>query len=102
MHSNSRAPLGLKFAAIGGLIFLLAPIALIFVYAFTTEEKSFQWPPPGLTTKWIGVTLGRADVWEALALSLKVAAISTTLALIMGTLTAAAVARSRFFGRETI
>lgn len=102
MHSESRAPLGLKLAAIGGLIFLLAPIALIFVYAFTTEEKSFQWPPPGLTTKWIGVTLGRDDVWQALGLSLRVATISTALAMILGTLTAAAVARSKFFGRETI
>ncbi|WP_417244532.1 ABC transporter permease [Celeribacter sp.] len=102
MHSDTRSPLGLKLAAFGGLFFLLAPIALIFLYAFSTEEKSFQWPPPGFTTKWIGVTLGRADVWDAMALSLKVAAISTLLALILGTLTAAAVARSKFFGRETI
>ncbi len=101
MHSD-RAPLPLRLAAIGGLVFLLAPIALIFVYAFTTEEKSFQWPPPGFTLKWFGVTLNRPDVWEALFLSLRVAAISTALALILGTMTAAAVSRSRFFGRETI
>ena len=94
MHSDTRSPLGLKIAAFGGLFFLLAPIALIFLYAFSTEEKSFQWPPPGFTTKWIGVTLGRSDVWEAMGLSVKVAAISTLLALILGTLTAAAVARS--------
>ena len=102
MHSDTRTPLPLKIAAIGGLVFLLAPIALIFVYAFTTEEKSFQWPPPGLTLKWFGVTMGRADVWEALFLSLRVAAISTAIALVLGTMTAAAVARTRFFGRETI
>ena len=102
MHSDTRAPLPLKLAAAGGLFFLLAPIALIFVYAFTTEEKSFQWPPPGFTLKWLGVTLNRPDVWEALFLSLRVAAISTVIALVLGTLTAAAVARSRFFGREMI
>lgn len=102
MHSDTKAPLALKLSAIGGLIFLLAPIALIFLYAFTTEEKSYQFPPPGLTTKWLGVTLGRGDVWQALGLSLKVAAISTSIALVLGTLTAAAVARSRFFGREAI
>lgn len=102
MHSDTKAPFALKLSAIGGLIFLLAPIALIFLYAFTTEEKSYQFPPPGLTTKWLGVTLGRGDVWQALALSLKVAAISTSIALVLGTLTAAAVARSRFFGREAI
>ena len=102
MHSDTKAPLALKLSAIGGLIFLLAPIALIFLYAFTTEEKSYQFPPPGLTLKWLGVTLGRGDVWQALGLSLKVAAISTSIALVLGTLTAAAVARSRFFGREAI
>lgn len=92
----------LKLSAAAGLIFLLAPIALIFVYAFTTEEKSFQWPPPGLTTKWFAVTLAREDLWRALGLSLRVAAISTALALVLGTLTAAAVARSKFFGREAV
>lgn len=98
----SKAPLALRFAALGGLVFLLAPIALIFLYAFTTEEKSYQFPPPGLTLQWLAVTAGRADVWAALGLSLKVAAISTAIALVLGTLTAAAVSRSRFFGREAI
>jgi putative spermidine/putrescine transport system permease protein len=99
---HSRASLGLKIAAIGGLLFLHLPILLIFVYAFTTEDKSYQWPPPGLTLKWFAVTWERPDVWAALALSLKVAAISTLIALVLGTLCAAAVARSRFFGREAI
>ena len=63
MHSD-RAPLPLRLAAIGGLVFLLAPIALIFVYAFTTEEKSFQWPPPGFTLK---MSVGRVPrcAWAA-------------------------------------
>jgi len=78
------------------------PILLIFVYAFTTEEKSFVWPPPGLTTQWFAVTWNRPDVWEALSLSVRVAAISTAIALVLGTLCAAAVSRTKFFGRETI
>ena len=101
MHSD-RAPIGLKIAAIGGLLFMHLPILLIFVYAFTTEDKSYQWPPPGFTLKWFGVTWSRPDVWEALSLSLRVAAISTLIALVLGTLCAAAVARTRFFGREVI
>lgn len=99
---NNSAPLGLKIAAIAGLLFLHLPILLIFVYAFTTEEKSYQWPPPGLTIKWLAVTWQRPDVWEALALSVRVASISTAVALVLGTLCAAAVSRSRFFGREAI
>ncbi|MCV3205973.1 ABC transporter permease [Mesorhizobium sp. YC-39] len=96
------APLGLKIAATVGLLFLHLPILLIFVYAFTTEEKSFVWPPPGLTTQWFAVTWNRPDVWEALSLSVRVAAISTVIALVLGTLCAAAVSRTKFFGRETI
>ena len=97
-----RASLPLRLAAIGGLLFLHLPILLIFVYAFTTEEKSYQWPPPGLTLKWFGVNWNRPDVWEALGLSLRVAAVSTLIAIVLGTLCAAAVSRSRFFGRETV
>ncbi|SDL44017.1 ABC transporter permease [Aliiruegeria lutimaris] len=99
---SDRAPLGLKIAAGAGLAFMHLPIVLIFIYAFTTEDKSYQWPPPGLTTKWLAVTWNRPDVWEALSLSLRVAAISTAIALVLGTLCAAAVSRSKFFGREAI
>ena len=99
---HSKASFGLKAAAVGGLLFLHLPILLIFIYAFTTEDKSYQWPPPGLTLKWFAVTWDRPDVWAALSLSLRVAAISTVIAMVLGTLCAAAVARSHFFGRETI
>ena len=101
MHSD-RAPMGLKVAAGLGLAFMHLPILLIFVYAFTTEDKSYQWPPPGFTLKWFAVTWGRTDVWEAMSLSLKVASISTVIALFLGTLCAAAVSRTKFFGREAI
>ena len=97
-----KAPLGLKLAAAGGLLFLHLPILLIFVYAFTTEDRSYQWPPPDLTVKWFAVTWNRPDVWDALGLSVRVAAISTAVALVLGTLCAAAVSRSHFFGRESI
>lgn len=99
---SDYAPLSLKIAATAGLLFMHLPILLIFVYAFTTEDKSYQWPPPGFTMKWFGVTWNRPDVWEALSLSLRVAAISTLVAMILGTLCAAAIVRARFFGRETI
>jgi len=99
---STSAPLGLKLAAAGGLLFLHLPLLLIFLYAFTTEEKSYQFPPPGLTLKWFAVTWERADVWQALSLSVRVASISTIIALVLGTLCAAAVSQTRFFGRETI
>ena len=99
---SDRPPLFLTIAAVGGLLFMHLPLLIIFAYAFTTEDKSYAWPPPGLTLKWFAVTWNRPDVWEALSLSLRVAAVSTLIALVLGTLCAAAVARSRFFGREVI
>jgi putative spermidine/putrescine transport system permease protein len=103
MRSDApRAPLGLTIAAIAGLLFMLLPLALIFLYAFSTEERTYQWPPPGLTTKWFAVTWGRVDVWQAMTLSVQVASISTLIALILGTMIAAAVSGTKFFGRESI
>jgi len=99
---SDRASLGLKTTAFAGLAFLHLPILLIFVYAFTTEDRTYQWPPPGLTLKWLAVTWNRADVWEALGLSIRVATVSTVMALLLGTLCAAAVSRARFFGREAV
>ncbi|PDT54477.1 MULTISPECIES: ABC transporter permease [Sinorhizobium] len=98
----NRAPLGLKIAAAAGLAFMHLPILLIFLYAFTTEEKTYQFPPPGLTTQWFAVAWHRPDVWAALTLSVKVAAVATAAALVLGTLCAAAVSQTRFFGRETV
>jgi len=99
---NRSKPLSLRLTAIAGLLFMHLPLALIFLYAFTTEATSYQFPPPGYTTKWFAVAWNRADIWPPLYLSLEVAAIATCLALIFGTLAAAALSRSRFFGRETI
>jgi putative spermidine/putrescine transport system permease protein len=99
---SEGASWGLKAAALAGLLFLHLPILLIFLYAFTTEERSYQFPPPGLTTQWFGVAWGREDIWPPLVLSLKVASIATALAMVLGTLVAAAMARARFFGREQI
>lgn len=105
MRSNSfgpKASWGLKLAALGGLLFLHVPILIIFLYTLTPDETTYTFPLPGITFKWFGIALQREDLWRALTLSLKVAAVATIAALILGTLAAAAVYRSNFFGREAI
>jgi putative spermidine/putrescine transport system permease protein len=97
-----RASLTLKLAAVAGLLYLHLPVAFIILYAFTTEEKSYQFPPPGLTLHWFEVAWGRQDIWDALMLSVRVALVATATALVLGTLAAAAMYRTRFFGREAI
>ncbi|MDO8447929.1 MAG: ABC transporter permease [Rhodoferax sp.] len=96
------ATLGLKIAVWFGVLFLHIPLALIVLYAFSSEDKSYVFPPPGLTTQWFAVTLDRTDVWDAMALSFKVALWSTGIAMVLGTLAAGALARTQFFGREAI
>jgi putative spermidine/putrescine transport system permease protein len=98
----SRAPWPLALAVGTVVFFLHAPFAVIVLYCFTTEEASFRFPPPGLTLDWFRAAWERDDVWAALGLSLRVAAAATLLALVLGTLAAAAVFRARFFGRETV
>jgi putative spermidine/putrescine transport system permease protein len=99
---SDRTAFGLKAAAFGGLAFLHVPLLFVFLYAFTTEEKSYQFPPPDLTLKWFAVAWARQDIWDAIGLSLRIAALSTAIALVLGTLVAAALARRQFFGREAV
>jgi putative spermidine/putrescine transport system permease protein len=97
-----RAGLTLKIAVGGVLFFLYFPFAVILLYAFTTEDSAFTFPPLGLTLDWFGAAWQRADLWRSLLLSLQVATVATLMALVFGTLAAAAVYRTQFFGREAI
>ena len=99
---GQRAGLGLKVAAAAVMAFLYLPLGIIFLYAFTTQSAGFRFPPPGLTTEWFGTAFDNPAIWAALRLSLSVATIATAIALVLGSLLAAAVARTRFFGREAI
>jgi putative spermidine/putrescine transport system permease protein len=101
MHSE-RAPWFLKLAAWGGVIFLHFPLAIIAIYAFNTEDAAFSFPPKGLTLHWFSVAAGRSDILDSVTLSLQIAALSTTIALVLGTLAAAALWRSEFFGKNAI
>jgi putative spermidine/putrescine transport system permease protein len=100
--STEKASLPLKLTATAVLLFLHMPVWIILLYAFTTDEATYSFPPPGLTTRWFGVAFARQDFWDALGLSLRVAGIATLVALLLGSLAAAAVYRSKFFGREVI
>ena len=106
MRSNgggATAPWWLRGATWAVVAFLHLPLALIVLYAFSAEDQSFVFPPPELTTRWFAVAWNdRPDVWRAIQLSLEVAACSTAVALVLGTLAAGALARTRFFGREAI
>ena len=95
--------LGLRFATIGVILFLHCPLLIIIMYAFGEQKSAFTFPPPGFTLEWFRVAFEqRPDLWEAMGLSISVALLSALIAIVLGSLTALAVSRSRFFGRETI
>jgi putative spermidine/putrescine transport system permease protein len=98
----NRPSLGSKLAAAAGLVFLHAPVWVIVLYAFTTEDRTYQFPPPGLTLHWFDVALARADIWAALRLSLEVAGVATLAALALGSLAALALAKRPFPGKDSI
>ncbi|BDH45118.1 spermidine/putrescine ABC transporter permease [Salmonella enterica subsp. enterica serovar Choleraesuis] len=101
MHSDS-APWLLKIATWGGVIFLHFPLLIIALYAFNTEDAAFSFPPQGLTLRWFSVMMARDDILDALILSLKIAALATGIALVLGTMAAAALWRSEFFGKNAV
>ena len=100
--SGERASFPLKLGAAAALLFLHIPMWLIFLYAFTTEESAYTFPPPGLTLKWIPQAITTPAMQDALFLTVKVAVLATIMALILGTLASAAVYRYDFFGKEAI
>jgi putative spermidine/putrescine transport system permease protein len=95
-----RSSWALRISTALTALFLVAPLAVIVVYAFSGDEGTFSFPPTSFTVRWFGRALARDDVREALWLSVRVASAATLLALLLGTLAAFALARSRFFGRD--
>ena len=97
--SGERASWLLKLSSLGAILFLHIPLWLIFLYAFTTDASAYTFPPPGLTLKWIPQALANTAMQDALFLSIRVALLATLVALILGTLAAAAVYRFDFSGK---
>jgi len=83
------------------IIFLLTPIIVTLLVSFTSSSV-YTLPPPQWSTKWFASLADKDGLWDALLLSLNLAFISTTIALVLGTTTALAVSRGRFPGREAI
>jgi putative spermidine/putrescine transport system permease protein len=83
------------------IAFLWIPLVIIALYAFNKSNIP-GWPITNWTLHWFSVAWHNQEARSALVLSLKVGLIVTGFALVLGTMAAAAVARFRFFGRETI
>jgi putative spermidine/putrescine transport system permease protein len=91
----------LRIAVAVGLAFIYIPLIVIAIYAFNSS-RILEWPPPGFTTHWFHQAFNDQAAKEAFFTSLKAGVAASAIALVLGTLASLAVARFRFFGRETI
>jgi len=101
VHLSRSARIALGTVAGLGFAFMYVPLALVLVNSFN-PERSASWPPPGFTLHWWSVAWENQGARDALWVSVKAAVGATAIALVLGTLIAFAVARHRFFGRDTI
>jgi putative spermidine/putrescine transport system permease protein len=101
MRLSQRSTVLLRLAIGVGLAFIYVPLVVIAIYAFNASNV-VEWPPAGLTLDWFPKAFESTSVREALLTSVKAGLAATAIALLLGTLASLAVARYRFFGRETI
>jgi putrescine transport system permease protein len=84
-----------------GFIFLYGPILSLIVYSFNKSRLVTVWG--GFSTQWYGRLFQNQQILDAAWLSLKVAAINATGAVILGTLAGTALARfGKFKGRALL
>src|SRR5438046_115212 len=82
------AATGIAFALI------LLPIVIVVITAFSPGDY-FEFPPPGLSTRWFIEFFRLAEMRNAFALSLELALVAATLATALGTMGALFLARRR-------
>ena len=84
------------------LVYLFVPILVIIVFSFNKPKGKFNYTWQGFTwDNWLNPFKYPA-LAKALQLSLNVAAVSTAIALVLGTLVAIALVRQRFRGSKTV
>ena len=99
LSRSAKVILGVVTALV--FLFIYLPLLLVVVNSFNAD-RTFGWPPQGFTLEWWGRALDSTGVREALVSSLWVAAVSTLISLVLGTLLALALLRYKFFGRDVI
>ena len=90
----------LPIAATLGFAFLYAPIVSLVVFSFNESSLVTVWS--GFSTKWYGELLSDPQLLGAAWLSLQIAALSASIALVLGTLAAIALVRFRRFKGRTL
>jgi putrescine transport system permease protein len=83
-----------------GFAFLYIPIASLIVYSFNESRLVTVWG--GFSVKWYGALFRNEQILNAAWLSIKIAVLSATLAVVLGTLAGMALARFGPFKGRTL
>ncbi|WP_341217930.1 ABC transporter permease subunit [Neptunomonas phycophila] len=83
-----------------GYAFLYGPILSLMVYSFNENRLVTVWS--GFSTKWYGELLQNEQILDAAWLSVKIASVNASLAVILGTLAALALVRFKRFRGHSV
>jgi putative spermidine/putrescine transport system permease protein len=83
------------------LAFLYVPLVIVVLYAFTKQEIA-TWPPELFSTSWFSTAFHNPTVRSAIVTSIVVGLAAMAISLVLGSLAAFAMGRTRFFGRDAI
>lgn len=87
-------------ALVAGFAFLYLPIVALIAYSFNASRLVTVWG--GFSTQWYGALIRNQPLLDAAWLTIRVALVSATLATVLGTLAALALARYRAFSGRTL
>lgn len=83
------------------LVYLMLPL-IVIVGVSLTSANYMSFPPQGLSLKWYAQVIHNPVYIDAFWLSLKISAVATVVALLLGVPAALILARKRFFGARAI
>jgi putative spermidine/putrescine transport system permease protein len=101
MTFSPAARIALRAVMALGLAVIYVPLLVVLVNS-VNADKTFGWPPEGLTLKWWSLAADSSGARDGLLVSLEVAALATLVALVLGTIAAMALQHTRFFGRNAV
>ena len=93
-----RWPMRLWLAAV--MVFLYLPLVVLVVFSFNASKRTTVWR--GFSLEWYGRLFENDELVRAFGNSLTIAALSTAISLVLGTLAALLLWRFRFPGRAGV
>ncbi|MGL6188289.1 MAG: ABC transporter permease subunit [Holosporales bacterium] len=97
---HSRNPFSVFLLMILGYVFLYAPIFFVIFFSFNSSTVMTRFE--GFSLRWYQSLFENKELWGAVAVSLRVAMISATLSVVLGTLCALTLVRLKDFKRRNL